>query len=163
MRKWTSAAPASRIISLILREVVPRTTLSSTRMTRLPRIRARFTFSLRRTPRLRTCSLGSIKVPENAAGSKLPYRPETTAQVTARFRGANIHWLLLARYVGDRSDGFGTTLNEYTVMDGSFSYAITDDLSVSLRAENLTNKAYSDIVGYRSAGRTLYLGLNVSI
>ncbi len=100
---------------------------------------------------------------ENAAGSKLPYRPETTAQVTARFRGANIHWLLLARYVGDRSDGFGTTLNEYTVMDGSFSYAITDDLSVSMRAENLTNKAYSDIVGYRSAGRTLYLGLNVSI
>ena len=65
--------------------------------------------------------------------------------------------------MGDRSDGFGTTLNEYTVMDGSFSYAITDDLSVSMRAENLTNKAYSDIVGYRSAGRTLYLGLNVSI
>ena len=29
-------APASRIISLILREVVPRTTLSSTRITRLP-------------------------------------------------------------------------------------------------------------------------------
>ena len=37
MRKCTSAAPASRIISLILRDVVPRTTLSSTNITRLPR------------------------------------------------------------------------------------------------------------------------------
>jgi len=64
---------------------------------------------------------------------------------------------------GDRSDGFGTALSEYTVLDGSFSFAITDDLSMSLRAENLTDKTYSDIVGYRSAGRTLYLGLNVSI
>src|SRR6056297_1921870 len=62
MRKCTSAAPASRIISLILREVVPRTTLSSTRITRLPRINARFTLSFSRTPMLRICSVGSMKV-----------------------------------------------------------------------------------------------------
>lgn len=100
---------------------------------------------------------------KDATGNDLPYRPETTAQITARLKGDNTQWLLLARYVGDRSDGFGTALSEYTVLDGSFSFAITDDLSVSLRAENLTDKTYSDIVGYRSAGRTLYLGLNVSI
>ena len=100
---------------------------------------------------------------EDTTGSQLPYRPETTAQVTARFSSDKTQWLLLARYTGDRSDGFGTVLGEYTVMDSSFGYAFTEDLSVSVRAENLTNKAYSDIVGYRSAGRTLYLGLNVSI
>jgi vitamin B12 transporter len=100
---------------------------------------------------------------KDATGNDLPYRPETTAQVSARLKGDNTQWLLLARYVGDRSDGFGTALSEYTVLDGSFSFAITDDLSMSLRAENLTDKTYSDIVGYRSAGRTLYLGLNVSI
>lgn len=100
---------------------------------------------------------------EDASGSDLPYRPETTAQIAARFTGNKSDWLLLARYTGDRSDGFGTTLNEYTVMDGSFSYAVTQDLKISVRAENLTNEGYSDIVGYRSAGRTLFLGLNVSI
>lgn len=100
---------------------------------------------------------------EDASGSDLPYRPETTAQIAARFTGNKSHWLLLARYTGDRSDGFGTTLSEYTVMDGSFSYAVTQDLKISVRAENLTNEGYSDIVGYRSAGRTLFLGLNVSI
>lgn len=100
---------------------------------------------------------------EDATGNDLPYRPETTAQISGRFSGDKTDWLLLARYTGDRSDGFGTTLREYTVMDGSFSYAITEDFNISVRAENLTNEGYSDIVGYRSPGRTLYLGLNVSI
>lgn len=100
---------------------------------------------------------------KDASGSELPYRPETTAQISARFSGDKSNWLLLVRYTGDRSDGFGTTLSEYTVMDGSFSYAVSEDLNISVRAENLTNEGYSDIVGYRSAGRTLYLGLNVSL
>lgn len=100
---------------------------------------------------------------KDATGSQLPYRPDTTAQVSARFSSDKTHWLMLARYTGDRGDGFGTVLDEYTVMDSSFRYTITEDLSISVRAENLTNKAYSDIVGYRSAGRTLYLGLNVSL
>lgn len=100
---------------------------------------------------------------KDATGSQLPYRPDTTAQVSARFSSDKTHWLLLARYTGDRGDGFGTALEDYTVMDSSFRYTITEDLSISVRAENLTNKAYSDIVGYRSAGRTLYLGLNVSL
>ena len=100
---------------------------------------------------------------KDATGSQLPYRPDTTAQVSARFSSDKTHWLLLARYTGDRGDSFGTVLDEYTVMDISFRYTITEDLSIAVRAENLTNKAYSDIVGYRSAGRTLYLGLNVSL
>ncbi len=100
---------------------------------------------------------------EDADGNGLPYRPETTAQITARFSDAKNEWLLLARYTSDRHDGFGTTLDDYTVVDGSFCYAVSDSVKLSLRAENLTNEGYSDIVGYRSAGRTMYLGLNVSI
>ena len=100
---------------------------------------------------------------EDADGNGLPYRPETTAQITARFSDDKSEWLLLARYTSDRHDGFGTTLDDYTVVDGSFHYAVSDTVKVSLRAENLTNEGYSDIVGYRSAGRTMYLGLNVSI
>ena len=47
---------------------------------------------------------------EDASGNDLPYRPETTAQVSARFGGEKINWLLLARYTGDRSDGFAQRL-----------------------------------------------------
>ena len=100
---------------------------------------------------------------EDASGNDLPYRPETTAQISARLNGEKASWMLLARYTSDRSDGFGTTLSEYTVMDGSYNYAVTEDLNISVRAENLTNEGYSDIVGYRSPGRTLYVGINVSI
>lgn len=100
---------------------------------------------------------------EDASGNDLPYRPETTAQISARYSGEKTSWLLLARYTGDRGDGFGTTLSDYTVMDSSFSYAVTEGLKISVRAENLTNEGYSDIVGYRSPGRALYVGLNVSI
>ena len=100
---------------------------------------------------------------EDANGNGLPYRPETTAQITARFSGDKSEWLLLARYTSDRHDGFGTTLDDYTVVDGSFRYAVSESVKVSLRAENLTNEGYSDIVGYRSAGRSMYLGLNISI
>lgn len=100
---------------------------------------------------------------EDADGNGLPYRPETTAQITARFSDDKSEWLLLARYTSDRHDGFGTTLDDYTVVDGSFRYTVSDSVKISLRAENLTNEGYSDIVGYRSAGRTMYLGLNVSI
>ena len=100
---------------------------------------------------------------EDADGNGLPYRPETTAQITARFSDDKSEWLLLARYTSDRQDGFGTTLDDYTVVDGSFRYAVSESVKVSLRAENLTNEGYSDIVGYRSAGRSMYLGLNISI
>jgi vitamin B12 transporter len=100
---------------------------------------------------------------EDADGKGLPYRPETTAQITARFSDDKSEWLLLARYTSDRHDGFGTTLDDYTVLDGSFRYTVSESVKISLRAENLTNEGYSDIVGYRSAGRTMYLGLNISI
>ena len=89
---------------------------------------------------------------EDADGNGLPYRPETTAQITARFSDDKSEWLLLARYTSDRHDGFGTTLDDYTVLDGSFRYTVSDSVKISLRAENLTNEGYSDIVGYRSAG-----------
>ena len=100
---------------------------------------------------------------EDADGDGLPYRPETQAQMSARFSDDKSEWLLLARYTSDRHDGFGTTLNNYTVVDASFRYAVSNSVKVSLRAENVTNEGYSDIVGYRSAGRTMYLGLNISI
>ena len=62
MRKWTSRAPAARIMWMIFREVVPRTMLSSTTTTRLPSMTARAGFSFSFTPKLRMDCWGSMNV-----------------------------------------------------------------------------------------------------
>ena len=62
MRKWTSVAPASRMIPTILRLVVPRTSESSTSTTRLPATRWFTGLSLSLTPKLRIDCLGSMNV-----------------------------------------------------------------------------------------------------
>jgi hypothetical protein len=61
-RKWTSRAPASRIMRTIFFEVVPRTSESSIRMMRLPSIAARLALCFMRTPSSRTLWVGWMKV-----------------------------------------------------------------------------------------------------
>ena len=100
---------------------------------------------------------------EDTTGSDLPYRPDLTAQLSASYTGTQSKWLVLARHTGDRSDGFGTQLASYNVMDASYTRDIGKSVSVSLRAENLMDKGYTDIVGYRSPGRTLYAGIRLSL
>ena len=62
MRMCTSRAPAPRIISTILREVVPRTIESSTTTTRLPFSTSRTGDSFSFTPKWRICCDGSMNV-----------------------------------------------------------------------------------------------------
>ena len=100
---------------------------------------------------------------EDTTGIDLPYRPDLTAQLSASYTGTQSRWLVLARHTGDRSDGFGTQLASYSVMDASYTRDIGKSVSVSLRAENLMDKGYTDIVGYRSPGRTLYAGISLSL
>ena len=63
---------------------------------------------------------------EDATGNPLPYRPEATAQVSARFIADKSQWLLLARYTGDRGDGFGTgAWRVHRCRTAPFRYTIT--------------------------------------
>ena len=62
IRRWTSRAPALRSILTILRDVVPRTSESSTTTTRLPSTIERTGDSLSRTPKCRIESCGSMNV-----------------------------------------------------------------------------------------------------
>ena len=62
MRKWTSRAPASRIIRTILTLVVPRTIESSISTTRLPATTARLALCFMRTPSSRIDWVGWMKV-----------------------------------------------------------------------------------------------------
>ena len=100
---------------------------------------------------------------EDSQGAQLPYRPELTMQLNARYNSGDSSWMLLARHTADRVDEFGSALSDYTVMDATFSRKVTDSIDLSVRAENLTNQAYTDIAGYRSPRRALYVGIELAI
>ena len=100
---------------------------------------------------------------EDSQGAQLPYRPELTMQLNARYNSGDASWMLLARHIADRVDELGSPLSDYTVMDATFSRKVTDSIDLSVRAENLTNQAYTDIVGYRSPRRALYVGIKLAI
>ncbi|HRH67026.1 MAG TPA: TonB-dependent receptor [Bacteroidia bacterium] len=74
-------------------------------------------------------------------------------------------------YIGPRGDvyydagkgPFGalstTPVNDYTLLDFSLHYSLTSSLSAVLKVENLLNEHYSEINGFRTRGRGLYLKL----
>ena len=70
---------------------------------------------------------------------------------------------LTARYVGERDDidGVGNIhrLDAYSVVDVSASFPVAWGLSLDVRAENLFDEDYEEIVGYGTPGRAGYLGL----
>ncbi|MDC0508222.1 TonB-dependent receptor [Luminiphilus sp.] len=100
---------------------------------------------------------------DDASGAPLPYRPGLTSQLSARYTDDRSNWMLTARQTADRVDKFGGDLKDYAVVDASYAYNITNNVKLSVRAENLANQKYADIVGYRSPRRALYLGINLTL
>ncbi|MDB5262952.1 MAG: Outer rane cobalamin receptor protein [Adhaeribacter sp.] len=80
-----------------------------------------------------------------------------------------------SRYAGNRKDSFydadlgpfGATgtkeVGEYTLFDFSGRFTITPHLIAGLRLENLLNNSYSEINGYTTRGRGLYLNLRYTL
>ncbi|MGE0624791.1 MAG: TonB-dependent receptor plug domain-containing protein [Pseudomonadales bacterium] len=50
-------------------------------------------------------------------------------------------------------------LDDYLLVTLTGRFALTDRLDVYLRADNLLDEAYTEVVGYRAPGRSLHLGL----
>jgi len=114
---------------------------------------------------------GSVKLagsldlmrPENAkTGKRLARRPETQATVSADVPWGG--WLLGGemQYVGDRFNNAANTqrLSSYTLWNLTASTALTPEWTLRARLDNLTDKDYQSVLGYATAGRTWFLGLN---
>jgi vitamin B12 transporter len=63
-----------------------------------------------------------------------------------------------ARYTGSRPDA-GGTLPGYTVVDLTASYRVSPQLKVFGRVENLLDRHYETVYGYRQAGRGAFVGV----
>jgi vitamin B12 transporter len=66
-----------------------------------------------------------------------------------------------ATHVSDVLDGFGTLtpLDDYTVVDLTTRYDLTDTTSAYLTVRNLTNETYETVRGYNTSERALYVGI----
>jgi vitamin B12 transporter len=67
------------------------------------------------------------------------------------------------RYSGTRSDvksGVSRTLGSYAVMDLTASYAVSPEVKVFGRIDNVTDRDYETAYGYRQAGRGAFVGVS---
>lgn len=63
------------------------------------------------------------------------------------------------RYSGARADG-SKILASYALLDLGAHYAVSRELKASVRVDNLSDRSYETVYGYRQTGRSLVLGLN---
>jgi vitamin B12 transporter len=64
-----------------------------------------------------------------------------------------------ARYSGSRPDGTHT-LGSYVVVDLTASYTVSPQVKVFGRIDNVTDRDYETVYGYRQAGRGAFVGVN---
>ncbi len=62
-------------------------------------------------------------------------------------------------YSGARRDGT-KDLDSYTLLNASLRYALSSDVTVLARVENVTNTSYQTVYSYRQAPRGVFVGVN---
>jgi vitamin B12 transporter len=106
---------------------------------------------------------------DSTTGQRLLRRAKTLANlgISQDMGALNVGGTL--RYSGAREDRFTdpvtfastrATLPSYTVLDLNTSYAFSKSLKAFARVDNLLNKSYETVYGYRQAPRGVFAGLN---
>ena len=95
---------------------------------------------------------------------QMQHRPRH--QVTANVTYQPLHNLTLntsAVYYGERKGAANKTLDSFVLFDIAGSYKINNRFEVDAKIQNLFNKDYNLIEGYRERGRSAYIGVNISL
>lgn len=103
-------------------------------------------------------------------------RRANTANLAIQYKPVEkLDLMLNVKYVGKKDDVFydaailpwgalGTEpVNEYTLFDVSAKYQLLQNFAAAVRIENIFDKKYSEIKGYRTRGRGAYLSLRYSL
>ncbi|WP_421790216.1 TonB-dependent receptor plug domain-containing protein [Hyphobacterium sp.] len=93
-------------------------------------------------------------------------RPEMLGSVSLNWRSANNRFAagIAADHTGEQRDtDFGTftqvTLPAYTLVSARFGWQVTDDVQLFVRSTNLTDEETTDVFGYASEGRAVFVGV----
>ena len=107
---------------------------------------------------------------ERRAASDRPIRevrrPKHSANLAATGSAGSFSWGGSLSYVGSRTDqdfdlfpARTVRLGDYLLASLKLGWAVTESLEAYVRAENALDSEYQDVVGYNTAGRTVYAGL----
>lgn len=92
------------------------------------------------------------------SGARLPRRARTLANVGVTRDVGAWQFGTNARYAGNRPDT-GHVLAGYAVVDLTASYRVSPQVKVFGRIENLFDRDYETVYGYRQAGRGAFVGV----
>ncbi|SUZ30550.1 Colicin I receptor [Roseibaca ekhonensis] len=93
----------------------------------------------------------------NPAGGRLARIPYHDLNVTLKSDWTETFSSQIGlQHVGGRTGGLG----DYTVVNASMRYRLTDNADLLFRIENLLNEQYQKISGYGTSDRAFYLGLS---
>lgn len=96
---------------------------------------------------------------DTATGLVLPRRAKEFATIAASHDLGVMNMGAEARYSGERQDGTHT-LSAYSLFNLTARYTIDAHLNLLARMDNVFNVDYSEVYGYNTLGRTLFVGLN---
>lgn len=105
-----------------------------------------------------------LRAADRMAGLELIRSPKHSASFLADWEVSDDAQLELAvQYTGDQRDGFGGTeiVPTWVVVDLAGTYALSEEVSLFGRVENLLNRDYQEIVRFNTAGRSAYAGVRV--
>ncbi len=90
-------------------------------------------------------------------------RPKDLANVGLMYqaRSQKLEFIANYRLARDAVDVGGLRLDDYDVVDLAATYTINDRFQVYGRVENATNLDYQEVLGYNTAGRSLYGGVRL--
>jgi vitamin B12 transporter len=95
-------------------------------------------------------------------------RPRHSANASLTGEARQIRWGASLAYVGKRKDldfdsfpAQRVTLDDYVLGSLNLGYRLTPTVEAYARVENAFDAGYEDVVGYNTAGRTVYAGLRL--
>lgn len=86
--------------------------------------------------------------------------PEHTGSATLGWSGERLSGALTVRAEGDQDDAGGVR-DGFVTANLNASYALTDQVSVTARIENLADERYQQVFGYGEPGRSAYVGVRL--
>jgi vitamin B12 transporter len=108
----------------------------------------------------------TINDAEDAAGQQRLRRPKNLGNFGVQYRAASERLALLANYRLSRDTidmtFLGTApLPDYELLDLSVTFDASELLQIYGRVQNATDESYQEVIGYNTAGRSIYGGVRL--
>lgn len=100
---------------------------------------------------------------ETSSGEQRLRRPEDLFNIGLRgtWFDERLDVSVFAHYEAGAIDVGGTPLDSYTTFNSNISWQVNDHISFVLRANNLFDEDYQEVIGFNTAGRTTSLGIEI--